>query len=119
MELKAKLTLRGVYEKWNGSKAASADSENACLRAVVLFEQRLGAKIDIHTLTRAQGDTFRAWLLTKGATSKTSRDRFTWVKSLLKYVTRDLEAIPKSQALPFISKVGAVNPSTHCVVAKA
>lgn len=96
VELKPTLTLRGVYEKWKDSKAPSADSENACLRAVVLFEECLGRKIDLHTLTRAQGDTFRAWLLTKDATSKTSRDRFTWVKSLLKYASRDLEAISKS-----------------------
>jgi len=47
-------------------------------------------------LTRAQGDTFRAWLLTKGTTSKTSRDRFNWLKTLLKYAARDLEVIPKS-----------------------
>jgi hypothetical protein len=47
-------------------------------------------------LTRAPGDQFRAWLLTLSATSKTSRDPFTWVKSLLKYAVRDLELLTKS-----------------------
>lgn len=92
---RASLTLRDVFDKWKASKKRSEDSEAACLRAVVLCEECLGA-VDLHQLTRAQGDTFRAWLLTKGATSKTSRDRFTWVKTLLKYASQDLEAISKN-----------------------
>lgn len=89
------LTLRDVHRRWKASRKPSADSESSCLRAVSLFEECLGP-IELHLLTRAQGDTFRAWLLTKGATSKTSRDRFTWVKTLLKYASQDLEAIPKN-----------------------
>jgi integrase len=90
------LTLRDVYDRWKAaSKERSADAESACLRAVLLCEECLGA-VGVAQLTRAQGDTFRAWLLTKGAASKTSRDRFTWVKTLLKYATQDLEVIPKS-----------------------
>ncbi len=88
-------TLKAVYRRWKASKKRSADTESACLRAVVLCEECLGA-VDVVQLTRAQGDTFRAWLLTKGATSKTSRDRFNWLKTLLKYAARDLEVIPKS-----------------------
>lgn len=62
---------------------------------MVLCEECLGP-VDVVQLTRAQGDIFRAWLLTKEATSKTSRDRFTWVKTLLKYAAQDLEVIPRS-----------------------
>jgi integrase len=58
---------------------------------------------------RVQEDEFRAWLLAKNATTKTSRDRFTWVKSLLKYTVRDLEALPKSpwEGLDIASKTTA------------
>lgn len=89
-------TIRDVFDKWKASKKPSEDSQNACLRAVVLFEQFQGAGADITRLSRYQGDAFRSWLLTKDATSKTTRDRFTWVKSLLKYAARDLELIPRS-----------------------
>ncbi len=92
---RASLPLRKVYSRWKASKKRSADAESACLRAVVLCEECLGP-VDVTLLTRAQGDTFRAWLLTKEATSKTSRDRFTWVKTLLKYAAQDLEVIPRS-----------------------
>lgn len=92
----APLTLRQVYQKWLASKKPSNDTASTCQRAVVLFEECLGSDTDLRTLNRAKGDEFRSWLLTKKATSKTSRDRFTWVKSLLKYATRDLEALPRS-----------------------
>lgn len=91
----ASIPLRKVYDRWKASKTRSADAESACLRAVALYEECLGP-VDVVQLTRAQGDTFRAWLLTKGTTSKTSRDRFNWLKTLLKYAARDLEVIPKS-----------------------
>lgn len=92
----APLTLRQVYQKWLASKKTSQDTASACLRAVVLFEECLGSATDLRTLNRSKGDAFRSWLLTKETTSKTSRDRFTWVKSLLKYATRDLEELPRS-----------------------
>ena len=92
----APLTLRHVYVKWMASKKPSIDTASACHRAVVLFEECLSGDTDLRTLNRAQGDKFRSWLLTKEATSKTSRDRFTWVKSMLKYAARDLEALPRS-----------------------
>lgn len=90
------LTLRHVYQKWSASKKPSKDTASACLRAVVLFEECLGSDTDMRTLNRAKGDEFRSWLLTKEATSKTSRDRLTWVKSLLKYAARDLEALHRN-----------------------
>lgn len=94
-ERPAPISLRKVYSRWKARKKRSADAESACLRAVALCEECLGP-VDVTALTRAQGDKFRAWLLTKEATSKTSRDRFTWVKTLLKYAAQDLEVIPRS-----------------------
>lgn len=89
------LRLGDVYNRWKASKARTSDSMAACARAVALYEQCLGNQ-DLHTLSRGQGDQFRAWLLAQGGTTKTARDRFTWVKSLLKYATRDLELLTKS-----------------------
>lgn len=105
----APLTLHQVHQKWLASKKPSNDTASACLRAVGLFEECLGSATDLRSLTRAQGDQFRSWLLTKTATSKTSRDRFTWVKSLLKYATRDLEALPRSpwEGLDIVHKTTA------------
>jgi hypothetical protein len=90
------LTIRSVYSRWRLAKARSDDSVAACGRAVTLFEECLGKDLDLRTLARAQGDTFRAWLLAMNSTTKTTYDRFTWVKSLLKYAVRDLEALPRS-----------------------
>jgi integrase len=90
------LTIRTVYDRWKVAKPRSQDSEAACLRAVVHFEECLGKTVNLCEINRAQGDQFRAWLLTKNTASKTTRDRFTWIKSLLKYAARDLEALPRS-----------------------
>jgi integrase len=64
------------------------------MRALVLYEQQT-KNPPLGELTRAQGDGFRAWLQQpeRKTTSKTARDRLTWVKSLIKYAYRDLEII--------------------------
>lgn len=86
--------LRDVYDRWAATKERSADSLRACKLALRLFEEFTGNP-PLSALTRAQGNDFRAWLIqpARGTTSKTARDRFTWVKSLLKYAHRDLEAL--------------------------
>lgn len=92
------LTLRAVYRRWIKSKATrSTDSIAACGRALNLFEEFTG-KLTLDWITRDVGDGFRAWLQEpeRGTTSKTARDRFTWVKSLLKYAHRDLGLLPAS-----------------------
>lgn len=86
------LKLRHVFRRWCQVKHRPADSIAACERAVKLFEAQTG-DLDIRRLTRAQGDEFRAWLLKQGTATKTARDRFTWVKSLLKYAQQDLGLI--------------------------
>jgi integrase len=88
--------LRDIYDRWVKSKPLSKDAINACMRAILLYEEQTGNP-PIHTLTRAQGDSFRAWLQDEKqkTSSKTAYDRFTWVKTLLKYAYRDLEVISR------------------------
>jgi integrase len=92
------VTLRDVHSRWQVSARRSRDSINACLRAVQLFEEFSEAPMSVHSIDRDLGDRFRAWLLMpdRGTTAKTARDRFTWVKSLLKYANQDLEVLSKS-----------------------
>lgn len=89
------VTLRDVYDRWKKVKKRSDDSLRACLRALELFEQQIGASPPVHQITRDQGDAFRAWLQQQGTSSRTASDRLTWVKSLLKYARRDLEIIER------------------------
>jgi integrase len=88
--------LRDIYQRWKESKPRSRDALNACMRALVLFEEQT-KNPPLQRLTRAQGDSFRAWLQQpeRQTTSKTARDRLTWVKSLIKYAYRDLEIIDR------------------------
>lgn len=89
-------TLRNVYDRWitSGDSPRSADSIAACQRALVLYETFAPDK-PLKAITREQGDTLRAWLRGKSATAKTARDRFNYLKSLLKYAADTLEWIPK------------------------
>ncbi|MBV5347924.1 site-specific integrase [bacterium] len=89
--------LRDVYDRWKASKPRSPDSVNTCLRSVALFEEFTG-NTPIDHLTREQGDGFRTWLQhpDRKTSSKTARDRLTWVKSVLKYAYRDLGLIARN-----------------------
>ena len=93
--LKPSVSLREVYELWIKSSPKSADAVASCARALKLFEEHTGNP-PLSQLTRAQGDQFRAKLRELPTTSKTARDRFNWIKSLLKYASQDLELISKS-----------------------
>lgn len=93
--VKPPLSLQKVYELWIKSSPKSADAIAACARALKLFEEHTGNP-HLSQLTRAHGDQFRAKLRELPTTSKTARDRFNWIKSLLKYASEDLELIPKS-----------------------
>ena len=89
------LTLRQLYEqRWKPSKQRTKGSEHACLLAVECCEKALGT-LPIDQLNRQHGDSYRTWLLQQPISSKTARDRFTWVKTLLGYAHRELELIPK------------------------
>jgi hypothetical protein len=89
--------LREIYDRWKDSKPRTEDSVSACLRSVALYEEFTG-NVPIDQLTREQGDAFRAWLQhsDRETTSKTARDRLTWVKSVLKYAYRDLGVIDRN-----------------------
>ena len=91
------LLLREIYDRWKDSKPRSSDSLNTCLRSVTMYEEFTGNP-PIHQLTREQGDGFRTWLQQpeRKTTSKTARDRLTWVKSLLKYAARDLGLLERN-----------------------
>ena len=88
--------LRDIYDRWIKSKPLSKDAINTCMRALLLYEEQTNNP-PLHLLTRAQGDNFRAWLQEpeRKTSSKTAYDRFTWVKTLLKYAYRDLEVISR------------------------
>jgi len=88
--------LRDIYNRWKESKPRSADSINSCNRSLLLYEE-FTKNPALHQLTRAQGDGFRTWLQQpeRKTASKTAYDRFTWVKSLLKYAYRDLELLSR------------------------
>ena len=89
--------LRDIYTRWKASKPRSTDSLNNCLRSVTLCEEFTGNP-PITQLTREQGDGFRTWLQhpDRKTTSKTARDRLTWVKSVLKFAARDLGLIDRN-----------------------
>ena len=89
--------LQDVFDRWKASKPRSSDSLNTCLRSVTLYEEFTGNP-PINQLTREQGDGFRTWLQhpDRKTSSKTARDRLTWVKSVLKYAARDLGLIDRN-----------------------
>lgn len=88
-------TLRQVYVRWKAAKVRSSTAVEACDRSLRLFEEKFGHPA-LPTITRALGDEFRAALLAQPLSSKTKHDRMTYIKSLLKYASQDLELIPKN-----------------------
>jgi integrase len=89
------LRLRQVFTRWKAAKARTDDSVASMERALLLYETHT-ENPPLGQLRRADGDAFRAKLLTLGAASKTSRDRLNYVKTLLNYAARDLELIPRN-----------------------
>jgi hypothetical protein len=91
----AGVRLREAFDRWRKAKRRTDDTLAACGRALTLFESQ-AQDLDIARITRAQGDALRAWLLAQKTTTKTARDRFTWVKSLLKFAQQDLGLLTSS-----------------------
>lgn len=88
--------LRDVFDMWklaDGVKLTK-DAIRARERALELFEEFTG-DTPIAQVTRLQGNEFKAWLQTKGASSKTVFDRLTYVKALFRYAYQDLELIER------------------------
>lgn len=95
LQLSASRRLRCVYVRWIKASQRSPDSQAACERALRLFEKLSGDPL-INDITRALGDEFKSKLQSLPTSSKTARDRFNWIKGLLKYAAQDLEWLPKS-----------------------
>ena len=89
------MSLMDLHLRWQAANRTSDDSSRACLRAVRLFEEFSG-KVKLTQINRDMGDQFRSWLQQQPTSSKTARDRFVWLKSLLNYACDDLELIPKN-----------------------
>ena len=87
-------SLRDVFERWRDCGTRSKDTLLACERALKLFESLTDNKT-IEAITRADGDSFRAILAKQPVSSKTTKDRFTWVKALLRYAAEDLGWLEK------------------------
>lgn len=90
-------SLLRAYELWAKARPRTNDTKSACLRAVTLAHTFTEQTV-VEKLTRRQGSEFMAWLQhpDRKTSSKTARDRMNWVKTLLKFVHRDLELIPKN-----------------------
>lgn len=88
-------TLRDVFQRWEASKRRKPETVEACRRALTAFEELFGPSLPLTKITRSQGDEYRAYILSKQLSSKTSHDRITWAKTLLSYAARDLEWIPR------------------------
>lgn len=93
--VKNPVKLRNVFDRWAKAERRTADTLAACERALRLYEEHTGNP-SLETLTRAEGDAFRAKLQELPTSAKTARDRLNWVKGLLKYAAQDLELIPKN-----------------------
>ncbi len=89
-------SLRDVFNRWCESKHRSTDSIQACHRALRLFETLTRNK-PIDEITRDDGDAFRAELGKLRASSKTTKDRFTWVKALMRFAHEDLGWLSANQ----------------------
>jgi integrase len=96
-KITSKCHLRDVFDKWLESKPRSHDSINSCKRSLTFYEEYTLNPF-IKDLTRAQGDGFRSWLQhpDRKTSSKTAKDRFVWVNSLLNYAAIDLELLSKN-----------------------
>lgn len=91
-------TLRDILAQWLKASPKTHDTEQASYRALGLAEECLGAPLYIHEITRAQGNTFKAWLQepARGFGPKTARNQLMYVNSLLRFACVELEEIPKN-----------------------
>ena len=87
--------IQDVFRVWEHSQPRSKDSIAACHRAIEKY-CTFSEVISVPHISRSVGNEFRAWLQhsNRGTTSKTARDRFVWVKSILGFAASDLRIIP-------------------------
>lgn len=91
-------SLRDIFSQWLEADPKSRDTEQAVSRALSLAEECLGSPLYVQQVTRAQGNTFKAWLQhpDRGTKPKTAKDRLMYVNALLAFATQELEVIPKN-----------------------
>ncbi|WP_272971498.1 site-specific integrase [Comamonas terrigena] len=91
-------TLRDIYEHWLKADPKTHDTKQASQRALGLAEECLGAPLYVQQVTRAQGNTFKAWLQepARGFSPKTARNQLMYVNSLLRFACVELEVITRN-----------------------
>ncbi len=87
--------LRDVLAQWKASKVRKAQTVKAAENTLAMYEKATGNP-PLSELTRAHGVECRAWLLQQGLSSKTSRDRFDYIKGFINFASRELELISKN-----------------------
>lgn len=104
-------TLRDIHALWLKASPKTHDTEQASQRAMSLAEECLGAPLYVQQVTRAHGNTFKAWLQkpARGFGSKTAKNQLMYVNSLLRFACEELEVIQKN---PWKGLAAIVVPKT-------
>ncbi len=91
-------SLRDIFRQWLDAEPRSTDSEQATSRALRAAEECLGSPLYVQQVTRAQGNTFKAWLQhpDRGTAPKTAKGKLSNVNTLLRFATLELEVIQKN-----------------------
>ncbi|MFZ7338340.1 DUF6538 domain-containing protein, partial [Comamonas jiangduensis] len=78
-------TLQDIHALWLKASPKTHDTAQASSRALSLAEECLGAPLYVQQVTRAQGNTFKAWLQepARGFSQKTAKNQLMYVNSLL------------------------------------
>ena len=90
------MTLSEVYELWLKAEPRSKDTEQAYARTLGMAEKCLGTPIPLNRITRAHGNTLKAWLQNpdQGLSPKTAKNYFTSLQALLNFARLEIEVIP-------------------------
>lgn len=91
-------TLWDIHALWLKASSKTKDTAQASARSLASAEECLGTPLYIHEITRAQGNSFKAWLQEpeRGTSPKTARDKLISVNSLLRFACVELEVIQKN-----------------------
>jgi integrase len=89
-------TLRDVFAEWKAAVGPTLKPDSVRAKEIALEDyERFPGATPLSEITRAQGQKFKAWLLTRTElASKTMHQRMTDVKTLLKYASRELQWTP-------------------------
>lgn len=92
------LTLWQLYEVWKKAEPRSRDTVQVYARTLGMAEKCLGILPPLNRITRAHGNTFKAWLQDpeQGLSAKTAKNYLTSLQALLNFACMELEAIPRN-----------------------